>query len=105
MHPRNGPAFLVSAGAFLLIPTLLGQVPQAPRGSGIPDGGTREVLVSIFIPSLPNAPFTATLNTEWVRFLADGTRITLRNHRLIARDKSGRIFQERRLLVLRFIKR
>ena len=99
MHPSNGKTFLVSAGAFLLIPILLGQTPQAPRGSGIPDGGTREVLVSIFIPSLPNAAFTATLNTEWVRFLADGTRITLRNHRLIARDKSGRIFQERRLLV------
>jgi len=39
------------------------------------------------------------VNTEWVRLLGDGTRITLKNHRLIARDKSGRIFQERRLLV------
>jgi hypothetical protein len=65
----------------------------------LPDGGTRERLVSIFIPNLPNAPFTATVNTEWVRLLANGTRITLVNHRLIARDSAGRIFQERRMLV------
>ena len=64
-----------------------------------PDGGTREVLVSIFIPSLANAPFAATVNTEWVRQFADGTTITLKNHRAIARDKAGRIFQERRMLV------
>jgi hypothetical protein len=57
------------------------------------------VLVSILIPSLPNAPFTATVKTEWIRQLADGSTITLKNHRAIARDKAGRIFQERRLLV------
>jgi hypothetical protein len=70
------------------------QLPQRP-----PDGGTREVLVSILIPSLRNAPFTATVNTQWIRQLADGTTITLVNHRTIARDRAGRIFQERRLLV------
>src|SRR5271165_4868686 len=64
----------------------------------MPQPFTREVLVSIFIPSLPDAPFTATVNTEWVRPLGDGSRITLKNHRLIARDRNGRIFQERRLL-------
>jgi hypothetical protein len=75
-------------------------VAQTPQSRPqIPDGGTREVLVSIFIPSSANAPFTATVNTEWLRPLADGTRITLTNHRMIARDNSGRIFQERRMLV------
>jgi hypothetical protein len=64
-----------------------------------PDGGTREVLVSILIPSLPNAPFSAMVNTESIRMLADGTSITLKNRRVIARDNAGRIFQERRLLV------
>jgi hypothetical protein len=39
------------------------------------------------------------VNTEWVRILPDNTRITLVNHRLIARDSAGRVFQERRLLV------
>ena len=64
-----------------------------------PDGGTHEVLLSILIPSLPNSPFSATVNTESIRQLGDGTTITLKNHRAVARDNAGRIFQERRLLV------
>ena len=88
---------LFGAATLLPAPFLLAQAPQ--DHPSLPDGGTREILVSIFIPSLPDAPFTATVNTEWVRTLPDGTRITVKNHRLIARDKSGRIFQERRTLV------
>lgn len=73
---------------------------QSPAARpALPDGGTRERLVSIFIPNIPDAPFTATVNTEWARALPNGTTITLVNHRLIARDSAGRIFQERRLLV------
>jgi hypothetical protein len=64
-----------------------------------PDGGTREVLVSILIPSLPNAPFSGIVNTESIRQLPNGSTITLKNHRAVARDGAGRIFQERRLLV------
>lgn len=64
-----------------------------------PDGGNREVLVSILIPSLPNAPFSAIVNTESIRQLPNGATITLKNHRAVARDSAGRIFQERRLLV------
>jgi hypothetical protein len=84
---------------FLILPSSfsLAQAPQQPQR--VPDGGTREVLISILIPSLPNAPFTATVNTEWIRQLPDGSTITLKNHRAIARDASGRIFQERRALV------
>ena len=63
------------------------------------DGGVQERLVSILIPAVPRAPFSATVSTESVRMLADGSRITLVNHRAVARDGSGRIFQERRLLV------
>jgi hypothetical protein len=89
--------FLLPA-VFLLLPNSAnpqGQwEPQRP-----PDGGTREVLISILIPSLPNAPFNATVNTESIRQFADGSTITLKNHRAIARDTAGRIFQERRLLV------
>jgi hypothetical protein len=61
-----------------------------------PDGGTRETLISIDIPSLPNAPFLATVVTEWTRILPDGSTQTVRNHRMVARDTSGRVFQERR---------
>jgi len=84
--------------AFLVLPNSLsiGQPPQAQRP---PDGGTREVLISILIPSVPDAPFSATVSTEWIRQLADGTTITVGNRRAIARDRKGRIFQERRLLV------
>src|SRR5271165_3614021 len=96
-QPFTRKVLLTAGATLLLIPSQFAQAPSG--GTGIPDGGTREVLVSIFIPSLPDAPFTATVNTEWVRPLGDGSRITLKNHRLIARDKNGRIFQERRLLV------
>ncbi len=63
------------------------------------DGGTREVLESIFIPATTDAPFTLTLATEWVKPLGtDGNTVTLVNQRRIARDRNGRIFQERVLL-------
>jgi len=51
-------------------------VAQDMPGPRPPDGGTREVLISILIPSLANAPFTGTVNTESIRQLADGTTIT-----------------------------
>ena len=50
---------LVAVGVLLAIPSwVLGQnAVERP-----PDGGTREVLVSILIPSIPNAPFSAIVN-------------------------------------------
>lgn len=62
------------------------------------DGGTTEVLQSIFVPALAGAPFSLTLRTEWVKVFADGGTVTLTNHRAIMRDNAGRIFEERRLL-------
>jgi|SRR5579859_44744 len=91
------PFFLHSAFLFLLSSPSFAQAPLAPQHA--PDGGTRETFASILIPSTPNAPFTATVNTEWIRQLRDGGNITLKNHRTIARDASGRIFQERRFFV------
>jgi hypothetical protein len=60
-----------------------------------PDGGTRETLSSIVVTPLPNAPFSATVETEWTKYLADGTTQFTQNHRLIARDGLGRVFQQR----------
>ncbi len=94
--------FLLLSGFFILPNSVsLAQTPQPlpQQTQRPPDGGTREVLVSILIPTLPNAPFTATVNTEWIRQLPDGSTITLKNHRAIARDAAGRIFQERRALI------
>lgn len=63
------------------------------------DGGTRQVLESIVIPPKANAPFLATLHTDWVRGSRESGTITLANARRIARDASGRIYQERWILV------
>jgi hypothetical protein len=63
------------------------------------DGGVREVLESIVVPPMSGAPFTATLDTEWVKYAADGVTITLANERHIARDGRGRIYEERWFLV------
>jgi hypothetical protein len=95
------PFFLLSVLLILPISISLAQAPQQPhqQTQRLPDGGTREVLISILIPSIPNAPFSATVDTEWIRQLPDGSAITLKNHRTIARDAAGRIFQERRVLV------
>lgn len=62
-----------------------------------PDGGTQERLQSIDILPVTNAPFTATVVTEWIKMLPDGSTQTIKNHRTVARDGSGRVFQERRV--------
>jgi hypothetical protein len=61
-----------------------------------PDGGTQQFLQSIDIAPIPNAPFSAVVRTEWTRILPDGSRGAMYNHRIVARDSSGRVFQERR---------
>src|SRR5258708_35940132 len=98
---KSIPLLLLSGSLILANSVSLAQTPQPPaqQSQRLPDGGTRQVLISILIPSLPNAPFTAAVNTEWIRQLPDGSTITLKNHRAIARDSAGRIFQERRALV------
>jgi len=76
------------------------QTPPAPaKQVHAQDGGVREILESIVIPPKAQAPFSSTLQTEWVRSLADGGSITLVNERRIVRDGNGRIYQERWLLV------
>jgi len=67
---------------------------QAPEHA--PDGGTHEQMQSVIIPPIPNAPFSANVVTEWTHILPDGSKRTTWNHRLVARDSSGRVFQERR---------
>lgn len=61
-----------------------------------PDGGTVQRIQSLAIPPTANEPFSAVVGTEWTRVLPDGTTSTLKNHRTIARDSEGRIFEERR---------
>lgn len=65
--------------------------------SGAPD--SNKYISGIFpisIRTLPNAPFTATVRTELIRKLENGDAMVHKNHRLVARDGSGRVFEERR---------
>jgi len=73
------------------------QTPDNPVHA--PDGGTQEMVDSISIPPLTNAPFQATVALEWTRHLADGSTLVVKNHRLVVRDSQGNIYQERRTLV------
>jgi hypothetical protein len=88
-------AFLAAS---LLVTGLIaqGQTP-AQATAHAPDGGTFERLQSITILPLTGAPFSATVTTEWTKILADGTSATMKNHRTVARDSTGRLFEERRL--------
>ena len=73
--------------------------PRPGQAQPAQDGGNREVLESIVIPPIPNAPFFATLATESVKYSADGATMTFVNERHIGRDGQGRIYEERWLLV------
>jgi hypothetical protein len=87
-------AYLI-AGLLVLGLTARAQTP-AEAVAHAPDGGTITRIQSIAVLPLTNASFSATVTTEWTRILADGSTATLKNHRTIARDSTGRIFEERR---------
>jgi hypothetical protein len=61
----------------------------------VPDGGTRLQIQNIEILPLTGAPFSAMVHAEVIRTLADGSTATAMNVRSVARDSSGRIFQQR----------
>jgi hypothetical protein len=92
----------------LLLAAALALTPLSPAQSPAPtpdnDGGVsfdnhgQELLESITVPSIPNAPFSLTLATEWSRPQPNGGTFTLVNSRPIARDRAGRIYMERWLL-------
>ena len=91
---------LLAAAGPLALPAM-GQEPtlQAPQTKmtivHTNDGGVTEVLQSIAVPPKAGAPFTLTLETEWVKQHYDGGTTTLVNKRRIARDAEGRVYQER----------
>jgi len=104
MH--RAPNLLLIAVFCAASATLPAQAPQTHNGGPAPmantnDGGVSEVLQSIYIPPLLNAPFTATVHTEWTRPMANGGTYTFVNQRMVARDSRGRIYEQRWLLVPR----
>ncbi len=92
------PAFLFVSVSINAHHLMAGQPPQQ-EGMHAPSGGSRMFIQSIAVPPLPDAPFTATVYTKTVRRLDDGNTVTLQNHRTIARDSAGRIYEERRLFL------
>jgi hypothetical protein len=95
---------LLTLGAFCLFfaVALVAQTHEAAPAQPAQDGGVRAVLESIVIPPIPNHPFSATLETEWVQYAGEGATVTLVNERPIVRDSKGRIYQERWALVPKF---
>lgn len=72
---------------------------QTPDEGGVTfDGGGQEVLQSIFVPFMANAPFSLTVTAEWSRPFANGGTFTTVNSRPIKRDSVGRIYEERWLM-------
>jgi hypothetical protein len=96
---------ILLAGAGLLAFSAIAQEPTPPAAKPkvtfghTEDGGVTEVLQSIAVPPKAGAPFTLTLETEWVKQLYDGGTTTFVNKRRIARDAAGRVYQERWALV------
>ena len=95
---RTLPGLALFGLLLLLQPPALAQNAPPPF-TPTSDGGVTEVLQSIYIPPLVNAPFTAIVHTEWIRPLPGGGSYTLVNQRRVARDSQGRIYEERWFLV------
>ena len=103
MHrdPRRGLTQRLFLFAIAIALTTRGPVAaaQTPAEGGVTfDGGGEEVLQSIFVPMMANAPFSLTLAAEWSRPMANGGTFTTVNSRPIKRDRDGRIYHERWLM-------
>jgi hypothetical protein len=53
----------------------------------------------VFVTPIPNAPLLAVVNTQSSQILKDGTTLNQKTLSAIARDRQGRIFNERRPLI------
>jgi hypothetical protein len=91
------PALSLATLVAALVPNISAQEPQDALHAA--DGNSFTRIVSIFIAPIPNAPFTATVSTEWTRQTSDGATIVVKNHRMVARDGKGHVFEERRRFV------
>jgi hypothetical protein len=106
MHRHLGRGFykrliVIAVVAALTIGEHVGCAQTPDEGGVTFDGGGQEVLQSIFVPFMANAPFSLTLAAEWSRPMANGGTFTTVNSRPIKRDSEGRIYQERWLMTPR----
>jgi hypothetical protein len=70
-----------------------------PSSSMARDGGMYSHIDGLYIPAIPNAPFSARVDAVWSETLKDGTRVTRKFYNLVGRDASGRIHQEDRKFI------
>jgi hypothetical protein len=92
---------LVAPSVVAVFSCLLSSANLAAQDDGpmhAPDYRAQQVLIALYFGPKPNAPFTATAKTVWVKIMPDDSTITTWNERSVARDMDGRIFQERRFL-------
>ena len=86
-----------------LLSSLL-SLPLSLCAQEVQDGGVsfdnhgQELLESLNVPPIPNAPFSLTLATEWSHPMSNGGTVTVVNSRPFKRDSAGRLYQERWLL-------
>jgi len=80
--------------SLLVGPTVSAQ--GATEGPIVPAVGISEWISIVSIPSVPNAPFSATTMMDNVQMLADGTTVTTKTMTTIARDSKGRTHNENR---------
>jgi hypothetical protein len=88
-------ALLVAFGALLLPSAAIFGQDDADI-SQAPEGGITEHVKGLFIPAIPGAPFSAKVNVEITRKLADGNMVARRYFVFIVRDKEGRRYRESR---------
>jgi hypothetical protein len=79
----------------LILAGSTGLAAQDSVPSRAPDGRAPQLISPLYFSPKPNAPFTATAKTLWLRTLPDGSAVTNENARRVMRDAEGRIFQER----------
>jgi hypothetical protein len=93
------PLFKTGVLCLLALPFVSHSLRAQTDDGGVTYESHEEVLQSIVIPNIPNAPFSLTLSTEWVRIMRNGGTYTTVNARPIKRDSAGRTYMERWTLV------
>jgi len=91
------PALSLATLAVALVPYIPAQDSQETLHAA--DGNSFTRIVSILIAPIPNAPFSATVSTEWTRQTSDDATVVVKNSRMVARDSQGHVFEERRRFV------
>ena len=81
--------------AMLCTISALSQTPQMPRDYP----GVHVQIPGVFVTPVPNAPFSATVDIVSHQLMPDGTTQVRTTVNQIARQSSGRIYNERRRLV------